>query len=122
MTEPSDNNEKKVDDDWKEQAAREREKPREESATARPPRGPLPKPTFSLLLSTMASQVYIFLGEIANPLTGKHEKDLDQAKYTIDMLEVLKEKTKGNVTEDERKMLDSLIFELRMRYVNSAGK
>lgn len=92
------------------------------AAQAKRPEGHLPRPTFPLLLSTLASQVYIFLGDIANPLTGKREKDLPQAKYTIDMIQVLKDKTRGNVTEDEARMLETLLFELRMRYVNSTGK
>ena len=135
VSEKSDN-EKKVDTDWKESVAREREAPerRKDRATQQgevtAPEEPnrkrtrraLPKPTLSLFVSSLASQVYIFLGDIENPLTGKQAKDLEQAKYTIDMIQVLKDKTRGNVSEDEAKLLDALLFELRMRYVNAAGK
>ena len=57
------------------------------------------------------------LGEIPNPLTGKAEKDLLQAKYSIDILALLKEKTKGNLEEEEAKILDEVLYGLRMRFV-----
>lgn len=59
------------------------------------------------------------LGEIPNPLTGKAEKDLLQAKYSIDTLTLLKEKTKGNLEEGEAKILDEVLYGLRMRFVES---
>jgi hypothetical protein len=116
-----DKNEKKVDQGWKERVAKERKesaKPQPEGEGKRPP---LPKPTLSLLVSTMASQALIFLGEIENPLTGQFDKDLEQAKYSIDMLQVLKDKTAGNATPEEAKLLDGILYDLRMRYVNAAG-
>ena len=57
------------------------------------------------------------LGEVPNPLTGKAEKDLLQAKYSIDILNLLKEKTKGNLEEEETKILDEVLYGLRMRFV-----
>lgn len=60
------------------------------------------------------------LGEIPNPLTGKAEKDLLQAKYSIDTLNLLKEKTKGNLEEGEVKVLDEVLYGLRMRFVEKA--
>jgi hypothetical protein len=115
-----DKNEKRVDQEWKERVTKEREEAaKQEGAEER--RRSLPKPSMSLLFSTMASQAFIFLGEIENPLTGTREMALDQAKYTIDMLQVVKDKTAGNLTPDEAKLLDGVLYDLRMRYVNAAG-
>jgi len=120
-----DKNEKKVDAGWKERVAKEREDAAPirigADASGAKVRPTLPKPTLSLLFSTMASQALLFLGEIENPFTGKKEQDLEQAKYTIDMLQVLRDKTAGNITPDESKLLDGVLYDLRMRYVNAAG-
>jgi hypothetical protein len=121
-----DDKDKKIDTGWKERVAKEREEAEkagsaqagESGARKRPP---LPKPSLSLLFSTMASQALLFLGEIENPFTGKKEVDIEQAKYTIDMLQVLKDKTAGSVTPDEAKLLDGILYDLRMRYVNASG-
>ncbi len=57
------------------------------------------------------------MGLVENPLTKKKEKDLNQAKYLIDILSILEEKTKGNLTKDEQNYLQSLLYNLRMAYV-----
>ncbi len=62
------------------------------------------------------------LGKIANPLTGKVERNLDQAKLTIDMLEMLKEKTKGNLTKEEEKMIKEILANLQLNYVDEIDK
>ena len=62
------------------------------------------------------------LGKIANPLTGKIERDLNEAKYTIDMLNMLKEKTKNNLTPDEEKLINDAVFELQMNYIDEVKK
>ena len=62
------------------------------------------------------------IGKIVNPISGKAERDLDQAKMSIDILGMLQEKTKGNVSENERKFLDHVLFELRMNYVDEVNK
>jgi len=62
------------------------------------------------------------IGKIVNPISGKAERDLDQAKMSIDILGMLQEKTKGNVNEHEKKFLDHLLFELRMNYVDEVNK
>jgi hypothetical protein len=80
-------------------------------------KAPLPSPDFSFFCYSMGSQAMMHLGLAPNPMTGETEPDLTQAKYTIDLLEMLKEKTEGNLTEDEGKNLMSLLFDLRMRYV-----
>lgn len=60
------------------------------------------------------------LGKIMDPVTGKVATDLDQAKVSIDILDVLKEKTRGNLTKSEADFLDKVLFELHMNYVEEA--
>lgn len=62
------------------------------------------------------------LGKIANPLTGKIERNLDEAKYTIDMLNMIKEKTKNNLAPDEEKIINDAVFELQMNYIDEVKK
>ena len=57
------------------------------------------------------------LGKIMNPVTNEIEKDLEQAKFSIDTIEVLKQKTKGNLSDTEAEFLDKVLFELQMNYV-----
>jgi hypothetical protein len=61
------------------------------------------------------------LGEIQDPVTQQSSKNIPLAKQTIDLLGMLKEKTKGNLTTDEEKFLESILYDLRMRYVRAAG-
>jgi hypothetical protein len=74
-------------------------------------------PQFSTLVISLASSAVMALGLEKNPHTGKEEKDLDVARFNIDLLLLLKEKTKGNLTDDERQLLDSVISDLQMRFV-----
>jgi len=62
------------------------------------------------------------MGKLANPVTQKIERNLEQAKYSIDILEVIQEKTKGNLNEGESKFLDNVLFELRMNYLEEQKK
>ncbi len=73
---------------------------------------------FLLSISTSA---LIQLGEVPDPVSKKHEKQLPIAKQTIDLIALLKEKTKGNLTPDEEKLIEYLLYDLRMRYVKAAG-
>jgi hypothetical protein len=78
-------------------------------------------PDFSsiiLFFSTIALQ---HLGVIKNPVTDKVEKNLSLAKYTIDTIDLLKEKTKGNLTGEEEKLLTSTIADLKLAYVRAEG-
>ena len=72
-----------------------------------------------LMFQTAAMQQ---MGKMINPLTKKIEKDLAQAKFSIDMLGMVEEKTKGNLNEEEKKLLDHILFELRMNYVDEVEK
>jgi hypothetical protein len=73
---------------------------------------------FMLSLSTSA---LIQLGEIPDPITKQPVKELTLAKQTIDLIGMLQEKTKGNLTPEEEKMLEYILYDLRMRYVKAAG-
>jgi hypothetical protein len=81
----------------------------------------LPRATFPQFLSGLASQVLISLGEMENPLTGGREVDLAQAQHSIDLLQLLQEKTKGNLTPQEENFLTNVLHDLRLRYVRVAG-
>ncbi|MBT5957380.1 MAG: DUF1844 domain-containing protein, partial [Nitrospina sp.] len=62
------------------------------------------------------------LGDIADPETGKTETNLPAVQQTIDMLLMLKEKTQGNLNEEEAKLLEQLIYELQMKFVQKSKK
>ncbi|MBI5681745.1 MAG: DUF1844 domain-containing protein [Deltaproteobacteria bacterium] len=78
----------------------------------------LPPVDFSNLVISLSTYVLIHLGEVPDPATSKQSKNIEMAQHTIDIIEMLKEKTKGNLTESEGKLIDSVLFDLRMRYVN----
>ena len=75
---------------------------------------PIDFPTFIL---SLASSAQVHLGLIPNPESGKAEKRLDIAKQTIDILGVLRDKTKGNLTKDEERLFEAVLYDLRMKYV-----
>ena len=77
---------------------------------------------FMGLCTSLVTQAWMQLGKIKNPMIDKIEIDLDAASLTIDMLGMLKEKTKGNVGDDETKILDQSVNELRMNYIISKDK
>ncbi len=73
-------------------------------------------------LTSMGYQAMIFLGEIPNPMTGQNEKNLRQAKFIIDTLLLIKEKTKGNLTDQENAFIEGTLYELQMKFVELAQK
>lgn len=77
-----------------------------------------PPPPFAQLVAMLQLACLQHLGKIINPLTKKVEKDLNQARVSIDLLEMLKEKTKGNLSWEEEQLLDKVLFELHMDYVD----
>jgi hypothetical protein len=89
--------------------------PRKEAETP-----PLPEVNFNSLIFSLSSSALLHLGEIADPATGTKKKDLALAKHTIDTLAMLKEKTKGNLDEEEERFLESILADLRWRYVKGA--
>jgi len=77
----------------------------------------LPEIDFSTFVVSLSSSVLIHLGVVADPTTGQQNKDLAIAKQTIDMLGMLQAKTRGNLTKEEDQLLESMLYDLRMRYV-----
>jgi hypothetical protein len=79
----------------------------------------LPAIDFSTFVLSLSTSVMVHLGEAPMP-DGTQKKDLQLAKQTIDILALLKEKTQGNLTEEENKLLGDLLYDLRIRYVSAA--
>ena len=119
----SDNDDKPkiiVDDDWKNQAQAEKEKLSEEAHAkaeeAELP--PMPPANFETLVSGLAMQSLMVMGAIPDPRSGHRYVDLDVAKHHIDTMLMLKEKTEGNLSDDEIKMLDETAKQLQMQFVH----
>jgi len=130
MAEEKNKEEKKIiiDEDWKQQAKKEKEilaaqeeaeKTKEQEEDT--PRGPLPEGNFAALISMLTTQALFSLGLLQIKGQDKREPDLELAKYNIDMLQTLEEKTKGNLTKEEETVLTNTLNELRMGYVQVAG-
>jgi len=113
-----------IDEDWKHQAQKEKEKTakqeKKEKGKEKQEFGPLPKGDFSTLVSMLVSQTLFTLG-LLHHKDEQPQVNLELARFNIDMLEALLEKTKGNLIEEERQMLESSLDELRMAYVKIAG-
>ncbi|MCM8819482.1 MAG: DUF1844 domain-containing protein [Candidatus Omnitrophica bacterium] len=101
---------KKIDEDWKSQIEKEKQKALQENQNYY-------EPTFSIFLSSLIMQAMIALGKLESPITNKIEKNLDQARFLIDTIALLKEKTKNNLTKEEENLLEDSLANLRMIYV-----
>lgn len=77
---------------------------------------------FASFVFSIASSAFIHLGEEPDPVSGEQKISLPMAKQTIDVLTILEEKTKGNLTKDEDQLLKNLLYALRMRYVEAVSK
>ncbi len=84
--------------------------------------GPLPEIDFINFILSLSTSALIQLGEIQDPFTQKSVKNLPLAKQTIDLIGMLKEKTKGNLSPEEEKVFEHVLYDLRMRYVKAAGQ
>ena len=80
----------------------------------------LPAVDFHTFVLSLGSSALLHLGELEHPDGGGAEKDLPLAKHTIDILSMLEEKTKGNLTSAEEKLMQSLLYDLRLRFVNAS--
>ena len=117
-----------VDEDWKQQAQKEKEilaaqeeaenKDKQEEEQSH---GPLPEGNFAALISMLTTQALFAMGLLQMKGQEERKPDLELAKYNIDMLQVLEEKTKGNLTDEEEAGLVNTLNELRMGYVKLAG-
>ncbi|MGD0387364.1 MAG: DUF1844 domain-containing protein [Tepidisphaeraceae bacterium] len=136
-----------IDTDWKRQAQEEKKRLVEEearkareSAAAAPsaaagagpssprsaaapgrPRGELPPASFPTLVQSILTQVLYYLGDLT-ARGAEPNVNLDMAKHQIDILGVLEEKTRGNLTPEEKSLLDTALYETRIRYVSVASQ
>jgi hypothetical protein len=77
---------------------------------------------FMQLVMTFQAAAWQQMGKIKNPITDKIERSLDQARYSIDMLEMLKSKSKGNLSDDELKFVNHVLTELQLNFVDELNK
>ena len=82
-------------------------------------RQPLPEVNFNSLIFSLSSSALFHLGEIADPQSGEKGKDLPMARHSIDIIAMLKDKTKGNLAGEEEKFIENILADLRMRYVKA---
>lgn len=109
---------KKIDESWKETV--QKEKVEQKTAQQRKEEFIPEKPDFILFISGLGMQVMMNLGEIPDPITKQKKANLKQAQYLIDTIEMLKNKTKGNLSNEEEKIVDELLYQLKMKYVEKA--
>jgi hypothetical protein len=133
-----------VDEDWKSQVEREKESlaakqgesqgqdPQNndpasgDRSTASPASGPeeagYPPASIGILISTLATEAMMAMGQIPNPMTQKPEVSRPQAQFAIDMLEMLQAKTKGNLEAEEENALRDVLHQLRMAFITVASR
>ena len=123
--------EKKVDESWKDSVHKEKTTsepkapPRAQEAAPTPAGGEPAESNFSFFISTLGMQVLAALGLIPDPATGLEKtgitpQDLAHAKYLIDIIQMLTEKTKGNLTPEEAAMIEDMLYELRVKFVEKS--
>jgi Domain of unknown function (DUF1844) len=137
-----------IDTDWKKQAQEEKKRlaeeearkakesaptgpapiagaspssPRPGGATATRGRPEIPPANFATLVQSILTQILYYLGDLT-ARGGEPNVNLDMAKHQIDILGVLEEKTRGNITDEEKQLLDAALYETRMRYVSVASQ
>jgi hypothetical protein len=89
------------------------------SGSEAPPRPSIDFPSYILSYYT---QGLVLLGEIPNPYTHKKEEDVDSARHTIEILSMLEQKTKGNLSNAEQQLLENVLYELRMKFMAKTNK
>lgn len=111
-----------IDGDWKAEAAREKERLAEREAEEQRTKPAAPgEPGFLDILNMLGMQAMIGLGGYQGPSGERMPPNPALAKHHIDLLEVLEKKTAGNLTDDETKTLNTLLYELRMQYVQAVS-
>jgi hypothetical protein len=107
---------KNIDESWKEDVEKEKKSSKSDQESF------ASEPDFQFFITTLSLQASISLGKIPNPVTGESQENLTQAKFIIDTLGMLKEKTKGNLNQEENTLLENLLYELRTEYISKTGK
>ena len=82
----------------------------------------MPEVTFTAFVMSLNTSALFHLGEISDPTTGEKNLDLILVKHTIDTLQLLEDKTKGNLSDDEQDLLKNALYDLKMRYVAKASQ
>ncbi len=124
-----------IDDDWKSQVAAEKEALKKDVEEPQPASEPaqdasasgeaspqMPPATFEMLVTTLATEAMIAMGQFPNPANQELTVSPEQASYAIDMLAMLKEKTKGNLTTEEDTMITDMLHQLRMMFITVQGQ
>jgi hypothetical protein len=105
---------KHVDESWKDSVSKEK-------AATEINGGDAPiEVSFGLFITGLMMEAVMALGDMENPMTHKKEQNLQHAKIIIDTLEMLKDKTKNNLSKDEDEAMSSILYDLRMRFVTKA--
>ena len=139
---------KKVDESWKERVEREKQPAEDTTTTQQTQTPPSPQPTpapveqpapareqtreqaaagelpearFDLFISGLAMDALVSLGDVPHPVTKRQSANLAHARYLIELLGIVEEKTRGNLTVDEDRLLKDALYQLRMRYLNKTG-
>lgn len=105
----------KIDKDWENQTNKEKK-------DALDLNQPYHQPTFRIFLSSLSVQAMIALGKIENPITGKLEKNYSQTHFLIETLEIIKVKTKNNLTNEEEDLLNEYLLNLKTIYLEATKK
>jgi len=108
-----------IDSDWKEEARQEKERLTQTEAAARPTA--VPEPSFAELVNLIVMQAAMALGGFKGPKGEQIPPDLSAARHYVDLLGLLERKTADNLTEDEKRILEHTLYELRMQFVEAAG-
>ena len=126
---------KRVDEDWKERVEREQVEPTPpaagpegkvvaagaDAAGRAPEQEGLPaEARFDIFISVLSMEALIGLGDLPHPVTKKRGVNLPQAKYLIDLLGIIEEKTRGNLSAEEAQLLSDMLYQLRMRYMSKS--
>ena len=114
-----------IDEDWKSQVEAEKEALKKEDTEGgeetSAPIGEMPPASLELLISTLATEAMVAMGQIPHPVTQEAAVNPGHARYVIDMLEVLQKKTKGNLEPHEDTMLTDLLHQLRMLFISASN-
>jgi hypothetical protein len=121
-----------IDEDWKSRVEAEKEAAAKATASTADPAPapgaqdlgdmPMPPASLELLLTTLATEALMAMGQVPHPATGKVEIQRNQAQYLIDLVDVLREKTKGNLTAGEQQLIETMLHQLRMVFVETIGQ
>lgn len=110
----------KEEDERKREELKEQKRQKEYEETCK--KHDMPPMTFTTLVMSLSTAALVQFGDMPDPVTGKREKNLLFARQNIDLLGLLQEKTKGNLTKDEQDILEDALFKLRMRFIELCGQ